>query len=215
MLTHVAWDWNGTLLDDVRCCVDVANQLLDEYGLPRFGSVTDYHATFRFPIVDYYAELGFDTSVDGNFGAAAGRYIELYTAASRSCGLHDGAVAALTALHEAGVRQVVISASQRDNLAAQVSPFGLGHLLDGVHGIDDIYAASKEGIARHWLDAEGLSAADVLFVGDSEHDFEIAEALGARCVLYSGGHHSRTHLASLGAPVIDDLREVPGLVAAG
>jgi phosphoglycolate phosphatase len=211
----VVWDWNGTLFDDVDCCLDVANQLLAEFGLPQLDGVAGYHAKFRFPIVDYYRDLGFDTSSTGNFHAAAARYIELYTAASRSCALHDGALAALTALQAAGVRQVLISASQRDNLAAQVAPFGLEGVLDGVHGIDDIYAASKEAIARGWLETEGLAPDTVLFVGDSEHDAEIARALGARCVLYSGGHHSRTHLESLGAPVIDDLREVPGLVAAG
>ncbi|MGV8848617.1 MAG: HAD family hydrolase [Propionibacteriaceae bacterium] len=215
MLTHVVWDWNGTLFDDVDCCVDVANQMLGEFGLPQLEGRAGYHAKFRFPIVDYYRDLGFDTSSTGNFHAAAVRYIELYTAASSSCGLHDGALATLTALRTAGVRQVLISASQRDNLAAQLAPFGLGGLLDGVHGIDDIYAASKQNIAHAWLESEGLSPDSVLFVGDSEHDAEIARALGARCVLYSGGHHSRTHLESLGAPVIDDLREVPGLVAAG
>jgi phosphoglycolate phosphatase len=211
----VVWDWNGTLFDDVDCCVDVANQLLGEFGLPLLDGVAGYHAKFRFPIVDYYRDLGFDTSTTGNFHAAAVRYIELYTAASRACGLHDGAVATLTALRHAGVRQVLISASQRDNLALQLAPFSLDGLLDGVHGIDDIYAASKEGITRGWLDTAGLSTDQVLFVGDSEHDAAIAQAVGARCVLYSGGHHSRAHLESLGAPVIDDLREVPALVAAG
>ena len=215
MLTHVVWDWNGTLFDDVDCCVAVANQLLREFGLRQLDGVAGYHAKFRFPIVDYYRDLGFDTSKTGNFHAAAVRYIELYTAASSACALHDGAMATMTALRHAGVRQVLISASQRDNLAAQLAPFALEDLLDGVHGIDDIYAASKESIARGWLETEGLSADKVLFVGDSEHDFEIARAMGARCVLYSGGHHSRTHLESLGAPVIDDLRQVPGLVAAG
>jgi phosphoglycolate phosphatase len=215
VLTHVVWDWNGTLFDDVDCCVAVANQLLGEFGLTQFSGVADYHATFRFPIVDYYRDLGFDTSEDGNFHAAAARYIELYTAASATCRLHDGALETLTALRAAGVRQVLISASQRDNLAAQIAPFGLDGLLDGVHGIDDIYAASKQSIARDWIDAEELPADTVLFVGDSEHHADIAAALGARCVLYSGGHHARAHLATLGPPVIDDLREIAALVTAG
>ena len=55
---------------------------------------------------------------------------------------------ALRAVHEAGVRQVVISASQQDNLRVQLAPFGLDAYLDGIHGIDDIYAASKESLAR-------------------------------------------------------------------
>ena len=213
VLTRVVWDWNGTLLDDVDTCVAVANQLLGEFDLPGLTGVADYRAKFRFPIVEYYADLGFDTSADGNFDSAARRYMELYGAASVECRLHEGALAALAALHEAGVRQVVISASQQDNLHAQLAPFRLDTYLEGIHGIDDIYAASKVGLARRWLADEGLSGDEVLFVGDSEHDFEIAQAVGARCVLYSGGHHARHHLESLGVPVIDDLREVSGFLS--
>ncbi len=215
MLTHVVWDWNGTLYDDLHCCVGVANQLLGEFGLPGLDGVAGYHAKFRFPIVEYYADLGFDTSPGGNFDSAALRYMELYGAASTGCALHLGALGALAAVHGSGVRQVVISASRQDNLEAQLAPFGIGRLLDGVHGIGDIYAASKEGLARRWLRDEQLDPGSVLFVGDSEHDFEIADAVGARCVLFSGGHHSRAHLASLGAPVVDDLGEVPAFLSAG
>ena len=62
MLTHVVWDWNGTLFDDLHTCVAVANQLLGEFDLPGLTGVDDYHAKFRFPIIEYYADLGFDTS---------------------------------------------------------------------------------------------------------------------------------------------------------
>ncbi len=213
MLTHVVWDWNGTLFDDLDTCVAVANQLLGEFELPILAGVAEYHAKFRFPIIEYYEDLGFDISPKGNFLQAARRYLELYGAASVQCRLHEGATDALSALHDAGVRQVVISASQQDNLRAQLAPFGLEPFLDGVHGIDDIYAASKENLARRWLADEGLCGDDVLFVGDSEHDFEIAQAIGARCVLFSRGHHARRHLESLGAPVIDDLRDVSGFLS--
>jgi phosphoglycolate phosphatase len=213
VLTHVVWDWNGTLFDDLHTCVAVANQLLGEFDLPGLTGVDDYHAKFRFPIIEYYADLGFDTSPAGNFDSAARRYMELYGAASVQCRLHEGAMEALGAVHEAGVRQVVISASQQDNLRVQLAPFGLDAYLDGIHGIDDIYAASKESLARRWLAEEGLWGDEVLFVGDSEHDFEIAQAVGARCVLFSGGHHARLHLESLGVPVIDDLREVAAFLS--
>jgi phosphoglycolate phosphatase len=213
MVTHVVWDWNGTLLDDLACCLAVTNQLLAEFGLPELDGVAAYQAVFRFPIVAYYADLGFDTSPGGNFDAAAHRYVELYAAASLSCGLQPGAREVLAEVHDAGVHQVVISASQQRNLLIQLAPYGLDRWLDGAHGIEDIYAASKLALARRWLAAERLDPGQVLFVGDSEHDFEIAHDLGARCVLYSGGHHSHTHLATLGVPVVDDLRRVPAVVA--
>lgn len=207
MARYVVWDWNGTLLDDLACAISVTNEMLAEFGLPLLDGVDDYQARFRFPVVEYYADLGFDT-VEHSFATASRRYHELYLPAAEACALHDGARDALAALHGAGVGQVVISASQQDYLTAQLAPFGLDAWLDGALGIADIYAASKYAVAERWLAGSGLDAADVLFVGDSEHDFEIADALGAGCLLFSGGHHSRARLAALGAPVIDDLREV-------
>ena len=215
MATHVVWDWNGTLFDDLDCCVEVANTLLGEFGLPALEGIAGYQSKFRVPIVAYYADLGFDISPGGNFDAAARRYLELYATASQACGLHEGAREVLGALQAAGVQQVVISASEQANLHAQLAPFELDDWLAGAHGIEDIYAASKEGLARRWLAEAHVAPADVVFVGDSEHDFEIAAALGAGCVLFSGGHHSRAHLEKLGAPVIDHLCQVPDYVTAG
>lgn len=212
MARHVVWDWNGTLLDDLYCVLSVTNQLLSEFGLPALAGIPEYHAVFRFPVAEYYADLGFDTSPGGNFEAASHRYIELYLEAARGCGLHHGATETLAALHGAGLGQVVISASEQRNLTTQLAPFGLDAWLDRALGLTDIYAASKRAVAERWLADSEVDASDVLFVGDSEHDFEIADALGAHCVLFSGGHHSRAHLSSLGVPVIDDLREIPRFV---
>ncbi|MFT4294629.1 MAG: HAD family hydrolase [Micropruina sp.] len=213
MVTHVVWDWNGTLLDDLPCVLDVTNQLLTEFGLPVLTDLPSYQAIFRFPIAEYYADLGFDTSPGGNFEAASHRYIELYRSAAHGCVLHDGAVETLAALRRTGLGQVVISASEQQNLAAQLAPFALDAWIEQALGLSDIYAASKQTLAQGWLESNRLEPAQVVFVGDSAHDFEIAQALGARCVLFSGGHHARAHLETLGAPVVDDLRAIPALIA--
>lgn len=213
MVTHVVWDWNGTLLDDLDCCLDVTDQLLTEFNLPPLGGRDRYQRIFRFPVADYYADLGFDTGVDRNFDAAARRYVQLYTAAAASCRLHEGAREALEALRNSGVQQVIISASQQQVLEAQLAPFALGRWLDGAYGIADIYAASKLGVAERWLLNKGIDPLGVVFVGDSAHDHEIATALGAQCVLFSRGHHAGPHLRRLGPPVIDDLRDLLAFVA--
>lgn len=208
VVTHVVWDWNGTLLDDLHCCVDVTNTLLVEYGLPTLDSVAAYQQIFRFPVAEYYADLGFDTRPGGDFDSASVRFLELYHAAAVRCELHAGAKETLRKLNAAGVRQVVISASEQQNLLNQLAPFELRGWLDGAYGIADIFAASKAGIAKRWLETTGVDSAEVVFVGDSEHDYEIAASLGARCILFSGGHHSKTHLETLGAPVVNDLIQV-------
>lgn len=50
-------------------------------------------------------------------------------------------------------------------------------------------------------------------VGDTIHDAEVAKALGAQCVLYTGGHQSRERLAAVCPHVIDRLDALPALLA--
>lgn len=61
-IKQLIWDWNGTLLDDVRMCVKVMNILLDKYSLPSL-SYEKYREVFNFPVKDYYARLGFDFEI--------------------------------------------------------------------------------------------------------------------------------------------------------
>jgi len=213
-MRYVVWDWNGTLLDDLSCAIAATNQLLTEFALPPLAGVDAYHQVFRFPVSDYYADLGFDVTPGGNFEAASRRFLELYLNAARTCGLHAGAVQTMATLHEAGVTQVVISASEQGNLDAQLAPFALGEWLEAALGLGDIYAASKQALAQNWLLDTGAEPSQVLFVGDSGHDYQIAAALGARCALYTRGHQPRQYLETLPVPIIDDLREVVALVAA-
>ena len=49
-------------------------------------------------------------------------------------------------------------------------------------------------------------------IGDSVHDFEVAQALGVGCVLQSSGHQPPETLCRTGAPVVAGLREAAELI---
>ena len=57
-IRHVIWDFNGTLIDDVDCCVDTLNTLLASELTADLAC--QYLATFGFPVRAFYVELGFD-----------------------------------------------------------------------------------------------------------------------------------------------------------
>ena len=61
--THVIWDFNGTVYNDVDACIRSANRLLTAHGLTPFSTVTEYRERFGFPIIDYYRRMGFDFDV--------------------------------------------------------------------------------------------------------------------------------------------------------
>ena len=51
-----------------------------------------------------------------------------------------------------------------------------------------------------------------LMIGDTYHDYEVAEALGLKPVLYTNGHNSRKVLERTNAPSVDSFDEFYDLV---
>ena len=49
---------------------------------------------------------------------------------------------------------------------------------------------------------------EILFVGDTLHDKEVADLIGADCALISHGHVSQSRLENTGAPVFPSLIEM-------
>lgn len=211
MTNTVFWDWNGTLLNDVALCSELINTMLTMHGYPPVGGLDAYKKVFCFPIETYYRNAGFDFSRHP-YEQLAEKYMELYTPRSLSCPLQPDARAVLGTLQARGVRQVMLSASQRDILAQQVRHFGLEKYFDALVGIDTVYGTSKAGAGLQWLTDSGIAPAAAVMVGDSVHDFEVAQAMGTRCVLFAGGHQPRETLAATGCPVIDRLAQLPELL---
>ena len=87
--TDVIWDFNGTLLDDADAGLACVEELLRRRGLPPLGSLARYRAVFRFPIRDYYTDIGFDFSREP-YEALAGEWALLYDELAAAAPLRAG-----------------------------------------------------------------------------------------------------------------------------
>ena len=109
---------------------------------------------------------------------------------------------------------MLLSATGTDKLFEQIRMFRLEPYFDEIIGCENNLAHGKLAQARALIDGSGLAPEQALFVGDTDHDFEIASTIGCRSLLFSGGHHLPAYLQSLGATVIDDLQSVLDAVCA-
>ena len=205
----VLWDWNGTLLDDVQVSFDCLNEMLRRYGLPPVPSIGDYRNVFGFPVRDYYARVGIRGPL---FDEVAPLWMDAYMNNQVVCTLRPDASPALGMLEDAGWRQVILSASKRENLLGQMERFDILRYFDAVLGLTHIYATDKTGIAQEWLESSGTDPADCVMIGDTLHDADVARSLGCRCILVSGGHQSRTTLLTAGCPVTDSLKTAADII---
>lgn len=211
---YVLWDWNGTLLDDLALNLSVENELLRRRGLFERADKDYYLEHFGFPIIEFYRALGFDLSKE-DYADVANEYADTYAAGLDGVRLFDDALPVIDALHDSGVRQVVISATEHTLLQKQVARYDLTARFDSVLGSENNLGKSKVAVALDWLQRHGADPKRTLFVGDTTHDFETAEAIGCACALVARGHNSRARLEATGCPVFDDLRGVLRLVRGG
>lgn len=204
---HIIWDWNGTLLDDTALCVEVLNELLTRRDKPRI-SRDFYRNNFGFPVIHFYEQLGFDTERD-SFAEVSAEFMRTYEERwLRECGLHSGAGDVLRELGGRGLTHSVLSAAKQEALDEGLRHFQLdGHFTEAV-GADNILAHGKLEQGRAFVGRLRRRPEEVVLIGDTLHDHEVASMMGSWCILLAHGHHSPERLERSGAPVVGSLPEL-------
>lgn len=203
--THCIWDFNGTILNDMSAGIRAVNELLGKRELPQILSIEQYRSIFGFPVKSYYETLGFDFSKEP-YDKIAHEWVALYLEYVKDCSLCDGVAQTLEKFNSCGLEQVLLSATESDMLMGQIEELGLKDFFSEILGLDNIYAVSKLSMACEWKKRKPDITA--FMIGDTEHDFAVATAMGVDCYLVCAGHQSRARLEKLGVPVFDDLYEL-------
>lgn len=204
MISHVVWDWNGTLLDDLDIVLESLNVSLSGLGV---GPVDDheYRNHFRRPIRSFYVSLlGRDLS-DMEWELLNNTFHEEYFSRVHRASLNEDSLVAIDHVAERGWGQSVLSMTEQEQLDQIVSSFGIADRflrIDGLRG--ESGGLKADHLADH-LVGLGLEPGRALVIGDTPDDAAAARHVGARVVLYDGGSHHPEELSSVGAPVVATL----------
>lgn len=203
--THIIWDFNGTIFDDVDIGIESVNVLLAARHMPLIASREYYRSVHSFPVIDYYRKIGFDFSKE-SFDDIAVEWVNEYLSRVPRAGVNPEALEMLGHVRELGLKQILLSATELEMLKGQVADLGIAHYFDEICGMDNIYAHGKKSLAERWRREH--PDAKALLIGDTDHDFEVACTMGADCILFAGGHQSGEQFASLDCAVVDSLLAV-------
>jgi phosphoglycolate phosphatase len=204
--THIIWDWNGTLLDDAWLCVDVMNGMLKERDLPQ-KTVEEYKELFDFPVKDYYVKLGYDFDKEP-FDEVGMEFIARYNRRQGETMLHPEVKEVLARIAANGFSQNILSAREHNELLSETKSLGVFAYFDRIQGLDDHYAHGKTDVGLHLVQEIGVAKENMLFIGDTRHDAEVAAEIGIDCILVPNGHHSEERLRSLGVKMIHSLNDL-------
>lgn len=199
---HIIWDWNGTLLDDVALAVAVNNRIRGRYGYPPVSLVT-HRDHFTFPVRHFYRLMGVP---DEMFLQLAVQYNNLYEQEALACPLHADALATVRALHQMGHTQGILSAAPEGYLRRHLSVYEeLTEYMAQVFGTSSLQEEGKLHLGQPYLAEGGRDPRDVMLIGDTCHDAEVARSMGIRCALVSAGHQAPHVLEKAGVPVYPTL----------
>lgn len=207
---YLIWDWNGTLLDDVSACVAALNVLLHRKRLPRI-QLPRYRAVFGFPVRNYYETLGFQLTAE-EWRQTAADYHRIYARTAATAPLRAGIRNTLRQLDHLGIPSAVLSASEIGILRIMIAARNLDGRFAQIAGLPNRFAHSKLDAGRALLKKLPVPPEEMLLIGDTDHDYEVACELHCRCILLTGGHQSRARLRACGCPVIADVRRLPALL---
>lgn len=196
---RIIWDWNGTLLDDNHASLSALNAILLRRGLESVD-LDYYRKNFAFPVRYFYESLGVKIECE-DWDALAQEYHDAY----HECELRLAADAkdALEFVRDNGVSQAVVSAMREDYLISDMDRFGIRPYFESVLGTNNLDGCSKLSRIRDYVALAG-GREEYVVIGDSLHDKEVADAIGARCVFYGGGSHDPSRLREFGV-VADTL----------
>lgn len=203
---HIIWDWNGTLLDDTYLCVEIINEILKAEKIPLVDT-TQYRETFTFPVRHYYDRIGLNKS-EKSFETLSEVYIKQYGERWNRCQLHDGANECLEMIRRAGISQSVLSASEQNTLEQAIAHYQILNYFRGLIGQQDYYARGKLEAGQAWIQELNWQPPEILLIGDTLHDYEVAQQLGLQCILVSFGHQSESVLKAAGLPLITTMQEL-------
>ena len=196
MIKNIFFDFNGTLLNDTKLCFDIESEMLKAENLPT-ADLEYYLDNFCFPVKKYYELVGFDVRLSNTFFTAYTNRQEKETS------LNEGVKRNLEKFKKDGYKLYILSASEENILKLQLEQLGILEYFDAIVACKNVLALGKIDYGKLFIKENNIEPSS----GDTYHDFEVAEALGLKPVLYTKGHISRKVLEKTNAPIVDSFDE--------
>jgi len=188
MTESIIWDWNGTILNDVDNNINAVNMILQKRNLTII-SKEEYRRKIKVPIKQFYNDIGLETNDPENYNLITIDYWKYYNMSYKNnTKVNSGLEIILNKLMENNISNYLLSATQHDELKKQVESKGMEIFFKIIIGNNNSEVKNKLEKAKELIKNENIKISSTILVGDMISDYELAEKLGIKCILYSNGH---------------------------
>ncbi len=203
---HIIWDWNGTLINDVDVCVSSMNFILEKYDKPLIDRDI-YREIFDFPVKKYYEKAGFNFK-EYDFSVVGMEFIDKYNEKIQSQKLHENVISLLEFFDSKEIKQSILSAREQVQLENEIKHFKLEQYILKTIGLNNNFAHGKIENGINYLKKLDCQKHEIVLVGDTTHDADVAKAMGIDCILISHGHQNTKKLKETSCQIVADFFEL-------
>ncbi|HSX19428.1 MAG TPA: HAD hydrolase-like protein [Candidatus Saccharimonadales bacterium] len=198
MIKLVAFDWNGTLLSDTYAVFHADNEVLKKLG-EKEVSYGDFLKYFEVPIKNYYMSLGLSKKkVDENINLISDVFHDSYEEKAQKSRTRANTKTILKWLKKEKIPAIIISNHIKDKIQIHLKRLKIENYFEDVIGnyskSSPLIEKNKQKRLVEYLDKSNINHKEVLIVGDSTEEIEIAKEIGAISVAISGGNISSSRL---------------------
>lgn len=209
----LVFDWDGTLHDSVAAIVTSLQQACLDLGQPM---PSDLHArqVIGLGLVDALRHVapGLD---EARYPELADRYRFHYLASDLELKLFDGVRNLIEALHARGYLLAVATGKSRRGLNRVLEHSGIGPFFGASRCADECFSKPHPQMLLELMDEFAIDPENVLMIGDTTHDMQMAINAGVNGMAVTYGAHSSTQLAALN-PLwqVDNVADLSALLLA-
>ncbi len=186
MISGVIFDWNGTLSDDIRKVVAVANKTAKKLGGNTL-SLQEFRRRATNPYYPFYRDV-MGCKVPKSELEKWYRYY--FKREKTHSGLFPDAISLLKFIKGRNINIGIVSSHPMDMLDSEIKDYGLDCLLSFVRG----GCHTKQEHIKDFLKQFKLGPSEVIFVGDMVFDVDEGKKCGVIAAAYLKGIDTKSKL---------------------
>lgn len=218
MIKLIAFDWNGTILSDVIPIVRANNKVLKHFGFKKI-TVKKYQETFKIPIRDYWIALGLSSSFfDKHVKEQEKIFRQYYEPEEQKCRTRSGTKEMLQFLVKGQIDRIIFSNHITKHIDKQlkrlkISKYITKILARPINGRRHQTNTFKDRLLAKFVSSKNIKPHEVVVVGDTEEEIEIAKKFGYITVALTGGHNTTARLKAQHPDyLIHNLKELKSII---
>lgn len=218
MIKLIAFDWNGTLLDDAHNQYG-ASQFVSKHFGKKSISFQQWQNIYIIPIIKIYLARGFtEKEFSENRTKISSLYHSYYEEQSGKIKARKGAKQLLESLKDHKIDSIIFSNHTLSGINKQLKRLGIKKYITEVlaHTEKDEAATEKKKEVRlmNYVKAVRLKKSEVLIIGDTIEEVQIGRSLGIKTVAITGGFLNKKRLKAAKPDfIIHDLNDLKGVIA--